>query len=106
MRISIENIDSEFRKISQQVEKESKAYLDIKSEELLKDLKEATPVDTGRARDGWELVKGVDVNKIENDVPYIDRLNHGSSKQAPPFFVEKEALKYGRPLGTIVNTKS
>jgi len=63
-------------------------------------LKEATPVDTGEARDGWKLKK----DAIVNDVEYIDYLNHGSSKQAPSHFIEKTLLaqKGLKPNGTIV----
>lgn len=42
-----------------------------------------TPVDTGTARDGWVLAQEGSVATINNDVPYIDELEEGSSKQAP-----------------------
>ncbi|MEO0497938.1 MAG: hypothetical protein AAF141_11330 [Pseudomonadota bacterium] len=77
----------------------------------------ATPVDTGRARGNWqttldaparEQVEGTTprvgeadavaaaakmgkVAFVSNNVPYIGRLNEGSSKQAPAGFVEKAA---------------
>ena len=73
---------------------------------LKSELEEATPVDTGNAKASWRLVKfSKERYKIINDVPYIVFLNAGSSKQAPAFFVEAIALKYGRPKGTIVNYK-
>jgi hypothetical protein len=58
------------------------------TKELLEDLKAATPVDTGRARDGWVE----DKNGIKNDVPYIEELNEGSSQQAPTHFIERTIL--------------
>lgn len=62
-------------------------------------LKAATPVDTGNARDHWKKVV-VDRKKgkfqVINEVPYITDLNRGSSKQAPAFFVETTALKFGK----------
>lgn len=51
---------------------------------LLTELRAATPVGTGRARDGWHLTE----TGLRNDVPYVERLNAGSSRQAPAGFVE------------------
>jgi hypothetical protein len=38
-----------------------------------------TPVKSGNARRGWKKT----ANSVENDVPYIGRLEAGSSRQAP-----------------------
>ena len=51
---------------------------------LLGELRAATPIETGRAREGWRR----DATGIRNDVPYVGRLNAGSSRQAPGGFVE------------------
>jgi hypothetical protein len=48
-------------------------------------LRETTPVDTGAARDGWEIVPGP---VVVNDEEHIRYLNEGSSQQAPAGFVE------------------
>jgi len=71
--------------------------------DLVKDLRAATPVDTGNARDGWK----VSDSAIENDVPYIDHLNEGSSQQAPAYFIETTLLKRPgiKPSGIIVKSK-
>ena len=80
------------------VESETKAKL------LIEELILATPIDTGKARDSWRIEKQRDgLYKVINDVPYIGRLNDGSSKQAPAHFIESVALKYGKPVGTIVH---
>lgn len=77
-------------------------------------IKEAMPVDTGRARSSWghwtpqlmvkdnELAKSLDaIWKVENgglaitqgtEVPYVQDLNEGSSRQAPAGFVDAIAL--------------
>ena len=83
-----------------QLEQEIASRLPNKIDELLNSLKEATPVDTGNARDGWTIEK----NSIVNHVEYIDELNGGSSKQAPSHFIERTLLsKDGvRPNGVIV----
>ena len=66
----------------------------------LEALKEATPVDTGHARDGWTSTG----NSIKNEVDYISILNRGSSKQAPTHFIEKTVLAQQgiSPSGIIV----
>lgn len=51
---------------------------------LLIELRAATPVATGRAREGWHLTE----TGIHNDVPYVVPLNAGSSRQAPAGFIE------------------
>jgi hypothetical protein len=69
---------------------------------LIDKLKEATPVDTGNARDHWELSG----NCLKNSVDYIDNLNKGSSSQAPAYFIEKTLLSQPgvKPNGTIVRS--
>ncbi len=67
---------------------------------MVEALKEATPIDTGAARDGWR----VEGDRIVNDVEYIDELNAGSSTQAPTHFVERTVLSHPgvKANGTIV----
>lgn len=70
---------------------------------LVRDLKEATPVHTGRAKDGWYH----NGNSIQNDVDYVKYLNEGTSKQAPAHFIEQTLLAHDgvRPSGVIVVDK-
>lgn len=58
---------------------------------LVESLKDATPIDTGAARDSWKLSE--DGSKIVSDCEYMDRLNSGSSKQAPAHFIEQTILE-------------
>jgi hypothetical protein len=44
-----------------------------------------TPIDTGRARNGWQARK----TGINNAVPYIRKLEEGYSRQAPRGFVQQ-----------------
>jgi hypothetical protein len=82
------------------VNKEIAAIKAKKIAEMVAGLKEATPIDTGEARDGWRAEK----NAIVNDVDHIDDLNRGTSKQAPALFIEQSLLTHTgvRPSGTIV----
>ena len=62
------------------------------------ELRKATPVDTGEAKDGWELERAVsvdDIARIENAVEHIVYLNDGHSQQAPRYFVEQTLMRLG-----------
>ena len=48
-------------------------------EEILLRVVERTPVKTGQAREGWEKTD----SGIFNTLPYIEKLEEGSSDQAP-----------------------
>lgn len=73
-----------------------------RSTAIIHELAESTPVDTGLASKSWYSISRDGKVFIRNDVPYISRLNSGSSAQAPAYFVEKIALQYGKPVGSIV----
>ena len=77
-----------------------------RSTRMMQDLKDATPVDTGNARDSWAISQDArGTVKITNSTDYIDDLNRGTSKQAPSFFIERIALGYGKPVRVIVKEK-
>lgn len=62
-----------------------------------------TPVDTGRARAGWEIEKEVLADgtiqfQITNGVHYIVFLEFGSSKQAPQGMVRKTLAEQVRAI--------
>lgn len=53
------------------------------------DLLAETPVDTGQAKQGWTLDDSGAVITIENRIPYIERLAHGWSDQAPDGWIDE-----------------
>lgn len=72
-------------------------------QEMVAALSEATPLDTGLARSKWAYRQpSCEKFVIINSVEYIKYLNAGTSKQAPAFFVEKTAMRFGKPRGVIV----
>jgi len=85
------------------------------TKQAVRDLVLKTPVDTGYARDSWEVItKEIDETKlvkekviasIENKAEYIAKLNAGSSQQAPSRFIEEAVLQYFEPDGVIVQIK-
>lgn len=56
--------------------------------DLLAGLQLATPVDTGEARNSWQMEDGADQTVVESRSPYMGALNNGHSKQAPVGFIE------------------
>lgn len=57
-----------------------------------------TPIDQGRARAGWQQRQSGTNISVENQVPYIERLERGYSRQAPRGFVNQAIT------ATIANT--
>jgi hypothetical protein len=56
--------------------------------DIFNDLVLTTPVDTGKARNGWQIDDAGGVVEITNNVEYIAKLNDGHSAQAPAGFIE------------------
>lgn len=102
IRINIKNINNEFKSLKEKQEKELKKFGREQSNKLISELRAVTPVDTGLARNSWSSSETKDGFDIRNSTEYIQYLNEGTSKQAPARFIEFTALKYGKPLGTIV----
>jgi hypothetical protein len=94
--------------LKKEMEKEIVTKLKPLSEEIISDLKQATPKDTGAAANSW-LVTNLDKEKlsfeINNDKDYIKYLNAGSSQQAPANFIERTVLDYGTPKGNVIEYK-
>lgn len=84
-----------------------KKIVDQITDDLTSELKMRTPVDTGRARDGWIQNKGRGVNNITNSVPYIEELDKGHSDQAPDGIVNPaiEAIKANAASGKYKKRK-
>lgn len=99
------NIASEFKKLFETQNDFFKKYGESQTAKLVTELKDNTPIDTGLARKSWSYSKKEKSFLITNDTEYIQYLNEGSSKQAPAFFIESIALKYGKPVGSIVEVK-
>jgi len=90
------------KKIKADIEQQFKK----KTTKLVEDLKEATPVDTGLARDSWSLeIENGTTAVISNSQDYIGSLNSGSSKQAPRYFIEKTILDNGFKVRELITTK-
>jgi hypothetical protein len=102
MQIKLSGIHETFRLLSKEVTKASESQLQTAGGHILSDLVAATPVDTGVAAGGWTLATNRTSAVLENKVEYIEALNDGHSRQAPANFIEKVALKYGKPIGRIV----
>lgn len=103
------NVENAFRELREQLGDEVARAFDGRVLELAENLREATPVDTGTARDSWFVSATVPANftgevmaEIFNTTDYIDELNAGTSRQAPARFIETEVLRLFEPGGVIV----
>jgi hypothetical protein len=64
-------------------------HIKAKALDIYADLIDETPVDTGHARQGWQLDDAAgDAIKITNNIEYIGALNNGHSKQAPTGWID------------------
>jgi hypothetical protein len=107
--------DALAKKLDATIERAAKALI----LEIVRELKRETPVDTGHARANWipsvgtpnmqedstgalaqagaavvaSFKLGQGLLFITNVVPYIRRLNQGSSAKAPPLFVESCVMR-------------
>ena len=66
------------------------------SEDLEKEIKSRTPVDTGNAKRGWKQKHSRNRSTVSNKVKYIQALEDGHSKQAPKGFVNQSVKKIQR----------
>jgi hypothetical protein len=104
-KMSVSGIADEFRKAFEALKTETTQVNKQTVSKMVNELKAVTPIDTGLAKSSWKTVESLNGTSVENTAEYIQYLNEGSSKQAPARFIEATALKYGVPLGTIVEVK-
>lgn len=102
IKMQIKGLEETFKKISSDRQELTQTQARAVVKTLITELKSVTPVDTGLARDSWEVEESKNRFDIRNTTEYIQYLNEGSSQQAPAYFIEATALKYGKPLGIIV----
>jgi hypothetical protein len=79
MKIQVLGVDDTLTFIGRSVTERVNEIATIYEEEARK----ATPIKSGRARRNWTKDVSRQGFKIENNVPYIGRLEEGYSKQAP-----------------------
>lgn len=101
--IKIKNVEQTINRIKKEFNANANNSINNKAKVLVDALKEATPIDTGEARNGWKYQN----KSILNEVEHIKYLNEGSSVQAPAYFIEKTILSQQGvfPSGTIVVSK-
>ena len=80
MRLQVSVIGRALRPQLKRIEEKQARLL---ANDIFRGVKDNTPVDTGRAKRGWRLLRRRFGFIINNYVPYIGYLEQGSSKQAP-----------------------
>jgi hypothetical protein len=96
----LDSLDKAFKKAINDIDIEPTV------DKTINKLKDATPIDTGEARESWHKVDRGDFFEIVNDAEHISQLNKGHSKQAPSRFIERTLLEDSniKPVGVIVTT--
>lgn len=69
--------------IGQDLEKSLTRLVKQIADDVYATAKTKTPVRSGRAKNAWTEATSKNNFKVENRVPYIDRLEAGASRQAP-----------------------
>lgn len=105
MRITTKGSKEEITRIKKEFKLAVEARTARQAERMKDAIADNTPVDTGMAQAGWALQGSKYKYVLVNPVPYIKYLNRGTSKQAPAHFIELTAIKFGRPVGTIVEER-
>ena len=74
------------------------------AEELAKDMSDLTPRDTGRAAEGYYVVKATASTPahIKNDVPYIMVLNDGNLTHEPHAMIQRAIQMFPRNLNRFL----
>jgi len=105
MKMVMKGIESTFKAAENAFSKISKDNMQLQLTAMLVLLKRATPKDTGFASGSWHIEGSFPRFRVRNDASYIEYLNNGSSKQAPAFFIEHIALRFGKPVGAVVTVE-
>ena len=79
MKLEVLGVDDALQFIGREVEDQVNTVAQIYLEEAQK----ATPIKSGRARRAWNKDVQRQGFTVDNNVPYIGRLEEGYSKQAP-----------------------
>jgi hypothetical protein len=103
--MSFSGVAKEFENALKQITISTKELNRKTVDTMVNELVLKTPIDTGLARASWKTIETSNGVNIENSTEYIRYLNEGSSKQAPARFIESTALKYGVPIGAVVEIK-
>ena len=104
MKMIMKGIGATFAAITRQHNTLSEKEFRSRIASMLLMLKASTPKDTGFAQSEWQATGQFPRLRVLNNASYIEYLNRGSSKQAPAFFVESIALRFGKPYGLVAET--
>jgi hypothetical protein len=133
IKITIPNLNKELDDVSQEVREVIYQASVATAFNAVTSLQQQTPIDTGRARNSWNIstdtkdfkkdFSAISVNSLlattalntldsdglsvdiylTNSAPYINELNRGKSDQAPSRFIERTLLQFYDPDGVIVD---
>lgn len=123
--VKVSRVQAELERLDKEAKRFINSATRLRALQALAELKRTTPVDTGRARNSWivttsptkfvntlgnvsqqNLLQPPSEQRIEqyyitNGVPYIQDLNEGSSRQAPPRFIEQAVSQFFSVEGLV-----
>ena len=94
MRVDVIGI----KKLTEALQKAVEATVESTAEVFQQSAKKNTPIRSGNARRNWNKSTRSEGFSVENRVPYIERLEQGSSKQAPRGIVRPTLRETRRKL--------
>jgi len=128
VKIKLRGIKEEFAKIDEETKEAVNSLSRLQAFDTMNKIKSRTPIDTGRARNSWNLTtnpvgfrdaksggpapstlppisdKKIETLYLTNGTPYIENLNQGSSRQAPARFIESTVLENYSVDGILFET--
>lgn len=87
MKVTVDLLNAD--QVSKELEKEILQFQSYLATTFKQEVTPRTPIDSGRARRGWQERQEGKNKIVENQVPYIERLERGYSRQAPNGFVNQ-----------------
>lgn len=87
--------------VMKSLNKKNESFITKVANDLNTVIKSKTPILKGTARRGWRVADNLKTSKsksvkVQNNVPYINKLEAGSSKQAPRGFVKQSIREIRR----------
>ena len=104
--VTVNNIEETLRRARKEALGIAEDDFTGRVKQTVKSLIQATPIDTGLARQSWDYTIKQDQTGyyaiITNGTDYIEYLNRGHSQQAPSYFIEQVLAAVGELKGDAV----
>ncbi len=101
--IRTSGFNAELKKLNMQIEKETDDVIDNITGKIFSEIKDNTPVRTGRLKRGWRRTRAIKGKAtISNNVPYVIHVEEGTSRQPGQHFIRRAISKYTSIIGNFL----